>query len=154
MKEAVAPGGTLRGRAEPFTPKTQQLPSRYLREGRTGKSAPKGDLPMPAKLAAVGPRDSVLAFKALGLTVVAATLPADAARALRKLAQEGYAVIFLTEDLAAQMPETLAEYRAAPYPAVIPVPGHRGSNGFGLAGVHRDVEKAIGSDMLLNVTQS
>lgn len=50
-----------------------------------------------ANIAAVGPKEAVLAFKALGLKVVPADTPAAVSRAVNDLAREGAQVIFITE---------------------------------------------------------
>lgn len=100
------------------------------------------------KVAAVGSRDTVLAFKALGLEVVAADTAQEASRAVFDLAQQGCAVIFITEDMAAQIEETIERYKTAPLPAIIPIPGATGSDGSGMKNVRANVEKAIGADIL------
>jgi V/A-type H+-transporting ATPase subunit F len=100
------------------------------------------------KVAAVGSRDTVLAFRALGLEVVPAETAAEASRAVFNLAQAGCAVIFITEDMAAQIGETMERYRTEPLPAIIPIPGATGSDGSGMKRVRANVEKAIGADIL------
>lgn len=61
-----------------------------------------------------------------------------------------YAVILITEDYAAKNEPLIQKLKAKPYPAVLCIPGAGGSNGFGMAGVKRDVEKAVGVDILFN----
>ena len=100
------------------------------------------------KVAAVGSRDTVLAFKALGLTVKPAVTAQEASRAVFELAQDGCAVIFITENVAAQIQETIERYKTAPLPAIIPIPGATGSDGSGMRSVRANVEKAIGADIL------
>ena len=84
------------------------------------------------RIAVVGDRDSVLGFQALGLSA----FPAH------------YAVIYLTETLAAQMPGDVARYQDALAPAVILIPGKEGSLGIGLANIKSAVERAVGADIL------
>jgi V/A-type H+-transporting ATPase subunit F len=99
-------------------------------------------------MAAVGERDAVLAFKAMGMTVIPAAQADEAAAAVRKLAREGMAVIFITEQAAGLIPDTLARYQNEPVPAIIPIPGSRGSAGLGMQRLKANVEKAIGADIL------
>lgn len=99
------------------------------------------------KIAVIGDKDSVLAFRALGVDVFHVKNYFEGSETLKKLARD-YSVIFITEDIAETMPEILARYKARPYPAVIPIPSATGSNGFGLKGISQDVEKAIGADIL------
>ena len=62
------------------------------------------------KVAVVGDRESVLGFRALGLEVATPKTPDEARNAVDRLAREGSAVIFLTERLAEQIPETVERY--------------------------------------------
>lgn len=101
------------------------------------------------KIAVVGDKDSVLAFKAVGLDVFPISDEEEASDKVRLLARE-YAVIFVTEKLAAKMEPLLKRYKARAYPAVIPIPDASGSTGFGFYGIKKDVEKAIGADILFN----
>lgn len=99
------------------------------------------------KIAVIGDKDSVLAFKAVGIEAFCATGMFEANDLLRKL-KDDYAVIFITEDLAEQVSDTLEKIKSHAYPAVIPIPGGAGSTGYGMRSLHRDVEKAIGADIL------
>lgn len=103
------------------------------------------------KIAVIGDSETVTAFMAIGAEVYKATDEYNAADILRKLAKsDEYAVILVTEDYAAKMEALMQKLKEQPYPAVLSVPGATGSNGFGMAGVKRDVEKAVGVDILFN----
>ncbi|MEG2273704.1 MAG: V-type ATP synthase subunit F [Clostridia bacterium] len=98
-------------------------------------------------IAVVGDKDSVLAFKAIGLDV----FPVDGemeAREQVKLVARNYNVIFITEQIAEQIDSLLARYKARPYPVIVPIPSAEGNSGFGMKGITSDVEKAIGSNIL------
>lgn len=105
---------------------------------------------MPDKIAVVGDKDSVLAFKAVGVEVFDATTPEQANALIKKLTAERYAVVFIAESLAEQIPETLAKAKLQTYPAVVPIPTGKQPSGFGMQGVRSDVEKAIGVDIIFN----
>ncbi len=100
------------------------------------------------KIAVMGDRDSIYGFAALGMTPVAETDPAAAGRKLRRLAEGGYAVIYVTEALAAQIEPEIDRYREAGLPAVILIPGAYGNTGRGMRDVKKSVEKAVGSDII------
>ena len=102
------------------------------------------------KLAVIGDKDSVLAFKAIGAEVHNARDGFEAAALLRELSKEDVAVIFITEELCVGAADTLNKLKTRAYPAVIPIPAATGSNGFGMAGIKKDVEKAVGVDILFN----
>ena len=99
------------------------------------------------KIAVIGDKDSVLAFKAVGADVFPVTSDEHASETLKKLARS-YPVIFVTEDIAQKITETVDRYKTRPYPAVIPIPGAAGNLGYGMQGISRNVEKALGTDIL------
>ena len=74
--------------------------------------------------------------------------PDEARKILRSLSEQDYAVVYLTEALAAAIPDEIEVYRARLKPAVILIPGISGNTGEGLAAVRRSVEQAVGSDIL------
>ena len=100
------------------------------------------------KVAAMGGRDSITGLSALGVEIIPAQEAGEAARQLKQLAGGGYAVIFITEALAAKIPEEIALYRYERIPAVILIPGVSGNTGAGLENVRISVEKAVGMDIL------
>ncbi len=99
------------------------------------------------KVGVMGDKDSIYGFAAVGLTLLPAETGAEGSRILRASADE-YAVIFITEKLAAEMEADLLRYADRPTPALIPIPGISGNTGFGMRNVSRSVEKAVGSDIL------
>lgn len=102
---------------------------------------------MRSKIAVVGDKDSVLAFKAIGLEVFAIDSESAARDTVKQLART-YGVIFITDKIAQKIDNLLARYKTRPYPVVVPIPSAEGASGFGMAGIKSDVEKAIGSDIL------
>jgi len=102
------------------------------------------------KIAVIGDRESVLGFKALGLETIFAENTAEARQALHKLAEEDCAVIYITEQLAANMTEEINQYVEKIMPAIILIPGKAGSLGIGIESVHKAVERAVGADILKN----
>lgn len=104
-------------------------------------------------IAVVGPRDSVLGFKALGLEAVYAEDREQAEKSVNQLAREGCAIIFVTERLLKDLPEVVERYKNELTPAIIPIPDNNGSIGFGMQGLRDNVEKAVGSNILLDQAQ-
>ncbi len=110
-------------------------------------------------MAIIGPREAILGFKALGLEPVYATDPKKALEhlySLKKERTEGeegststYAVIFIMEELAREVtPDDYKKLSADPLPAIIPLPSHLGTTGYGLQKLKTIVEKAVGMDIL------
>lgn len=100
------------------------------------------------KIAAIGDKDSIYGFASLGITIFPEEEAQAAAKTIRNLAENGYAVIYITEQLAAQLEMELERYHALPLPAIVPIPGIQGNNGMGLARLSKFVEQAVGSDIL------
>ena len=100
------------------------------------------------KIAVLGDMDSVLGFKALGLEVCPVSTPAEGREALHRMAKENYAILYMTEQLAAQLKADIARYQDSLTPAVILIPGKEGSLGIGMAEVKKCVERAVGADIL------
>lgn len=101
------------------------------------------------KIAVMGDQDSIYGFAALGLEPFSVTDPQEAERTLRDLAQGEYAVIYITEALAAQIEPAIDRYRSAGLlPAIILIPGASGNTGRGMTAVKKSVEQAVGSDII------
>ena len=99
------------------------------------------------KIAVIGDRDSVLGFRALGLDVFPTENTDAGRRTLHRLAQEDYAVIYITEQLAADISADIARYKTSVTPAVILIPGKTGSLGLGAQALQSAVERAVGADI-------
>lgn len=100
------------------------------------------------KMAVIGKAEDITGFKAAGVEVFPAAGSDEARKILFNISKKGYAVILLTEDLAAEMTETLSKYKTQAYPAIIPIPTAKGANGTGMKGIMADADKAIGADLL------
>ncbi|HZK27155.1 MAG TPA: V-type ATP synthase subunit F [Thermoclostridium sp.] len=102
------------------------------------------------KIGVIGENDAVLGFKALGFSVFPVENTQQAAKVLHELAKDNYAVIYITEQTAANIISDINVYREERFPAIIPIPGIQGSMGIGMQGVKKCVEKAVGADILFS----
>ena len=100
------------------------------------------------KIAVLGDKDSVLGFRVLGLDTFAADTPEQARPILHRLAREGHAIIYLTEQLASGLGGEIARYKDELTPAIILIPGKEGSLGIGMSNIKKAVERAVGADIL------
>ncbi len=100
------------------------------------------------KTAVMGPYDSIYGFAALGLFTIPVSDPEEAKRKIRDLAAEDYAVIYVTEGLAAEIRSEIDRYKEQQLPAIILIPGISGNTGEGVANVKHSVEQAVGSDII------
>lgn len=100
------------------------------------------------KIAVMGDRDSVMGFKVLGLDVFPVTDSEEGRATLRRLAREPYAIVYITEQLAARITDEVSRYKDQLTPAIILIPGKEGSLGIGMSKVSESVERAIGANIL------
>ena len=100
------------------------------------------------KVAVIGDKDSVLAFKALGIEVFTVVGEDEARRTVDTIARKNYGVIFITEQIASLIPDTIERYDREIIPAVILIPSNQGTLNIGMNRINRNVEKAIGSNIL------
>jgi V/A-type H+-transporting ATPase subunit F len=101
-------------------------------------------------VAVLGDRESVLGFKALGLEVFFAENAAEGRTYLMELAKGSYAVIYITETLAAELMTEIEQYKNMVMPAIILIPGKAGSLGIGINALRSSVERAVGLDIFNN----
>ncbi|NLU10220.1 MAG: V-type ATP synthase subunit F [Tepidanaerobacter acetatoxydans] len=100
------------------------------------------------KIAVVGDKDTVLAFKSLGVDIFPVLSDREASFTITRLAKENYAVIFITEQIAKEIPEKIDQFRSQMLPAITLIPGNQGTFGIGIGEVKKSVEKAIGVDII------
>ncbi|EEY35054.1 V-type ATP synthase subunit F [Pseudoleptotrichia goodfellowii] len=99
------------------------------------------------KIGVVGDKDSILAFRVLGVDVYPAVGKEEARKIIDKLASDKYGIIFVTEQIAQLVEETIERYNRDLIPAIILIPNNQGSLGTGIQKINDYVEKAIGSNI-------
>lgn len=100
------------------------------------------------KVAVVGDKDSILAFKALGVDVFPVFDKDDARKTVDTIARDNYGIIFITEQMASLIPDTIQRYNSEIIPAVILIPSNQGTLNIGMERIDTNVEKAIGTNIL------
>ena len=100
------------------------------------------------KIAVVGNRDAILPFQMIGFQTFPVAEAQETINTLRHLSQEDFGIIYLTEDMAQEIPDTIAHYDRQVTPAVILIPNHKGTTGLGRQRIRDNVEKAVGQDIL------
>ena len=91
-----------------------------------------------------------MGFKALGLETFPAADAGEASRVLRSLTRDSgdYAIIYIEENLAAQLSSEIDKFKDSPTPAIILIPGREGSLGLGQTALKAAVERAVGTNIL------
>ena len=100
------------------------------------------------KIAVIGDKESIIGFSSLGMEIYTINEKELAASKLKELAQNDYAIIFITEALASLIEEQIEKYKDSPTPAIILIPGMTGNTGEGMNSVLKSVERAVGSQIL------
>ncbi len=102
------------------------------------------------KIGVVGDKDSVLAFQSMGIDIFPVKDGKEARNIIDKIAKEHYGLIFLTEQMAKNIEETVQRYKKKLTPAIILIPSNQGTLGIGMEEINKNVEKAIGSNIFAN----
>jgi len=100
------------------------------------------------KVAVIGDKDSILGFKALGVTTYPVTSDEEAARALSSIVREKYAVVCVTEAVAEKIESQIEALHKKQLPSVVLIPNNQGTLGLGMRQIKKNAERAIGADIL------
>ena len=104
---------------------------------------------MKGDAAIIGYGSGIVAFKAAGVDAYTAENSAEAREILRKLAKS-HKVIFITDDLAAELNDLVVRMNERPYPIIVPIPSERGSSGYAIERMKDQMERALGVDILFS----
>ena len=100
------------------------------------------------KLGVIGDKNSIQGFLALGLDIFPSYSAEDVKDNLKKCADSGYGIIYITEQALALIGDEAEKFSGMQIPAVIPIPGLGGTLGIGMGNVKKCVERAVGSDII------
>ena len=103
---------------------------------------------MTYKIGVIGDKDSVLPFKLFGFDVRFVDTSAEIRQAIEEMADKDYGVIYITEEYAQKVSETIARFDEVMIPAIVLIPNHSGSLGIGQQNIRDRVEKAVGQNIL------
>jgi len=100
------------------------------------------------KIALIGNRDTIIGFKLLGVSLFPITKKEEAIEILNKLVKEEYAVIFVTEEIAGQIVEEIEILQKTSFACITIIPCKSEKKYLGLKILRKNIEKAIGTDIL------
>ena len=89
-----------------------------------------------------------MGFTALGIDVFPVYEADEIKKTIHKLVEEGYAIIYITEQCSLQGKDAIDRYKDNELPAIIVIPGITGSMGLGMNEVRESAKRAIGADVL------
>ena len=106
---------------------------------------------MDNKIAVIGERESIKGFAAIGFEIIECESKEKANHILRNTVEaDVYSIIYMTEEMFLACEKERKKYEEKPLPAIIPIPGLRGSTGLGRQRLSDFVERAVGSDIIFN----
>lgn len=100
------------------------------------------------KLGVIGDYNTVLTFKTAGIHGICPKSREEARRALTDMSDGRYAVVFVTENFAGDLEDLLEAGQSKSIPAIILIPGQKGSRQLGLQRIKDNMEKAVGVNLL------
>lgn len=103
-----------------------------------------------SKVGVIGDKDSVMGFLALGIDTFTAYEPEEIKKTIRRLIEEDYAIIYITEQASLLAKDYIARFKDEPLPAIIVIPGIGASLGLGMNEIRESSKRAIGVDILFN----
>ena len=103
-----------------------------------------------AKICVLGDSESIKGFAALGLEIFICEDDLSADDIFKRLCNEGYGLIFVTEHLCQVLEKDIEKVDRQISVNVVPIPGVGKNNGIGVGRLKAAVEKAVGSDIIFN----
>ena len=100
------------------------------------------------KIAIIGSKNIIQSFQLFGIEIFPINSVEEGREAIKKISQENFAILFVTEDWMEKLDEDLLELKQKTIPAVIPLPTHLSKSDYGLKELKKTVERAVGSDIL------
>ena len=95
-------------------------------------------------IAIIGDRESVLPFKAFGVSAFEVQHPSEAQEVLAQMAPDEYTIVFVTEELM----QGLTELQVETTLNITVIPGQRGSLGYGRLLLRELIKKATGTEVV------
>lgn len=99
-----------------------------------------------SKIAVVGRRDYIGGFRGAGVSIFPVETIEAGQRAFDDILSGDYAIIFLAEEFAAGLAETLIRLREKPFPIVTLIPDTQESQGLAKVALSANIRKAIGAE--------
>ncbi|MBU3942825.1 V-type ATP synthase subunit F [Patescibacteria group bacterium] len=101
------------------------------------------------KVAVLGEKKLILAFKSLGIDILGIEKEGDFELAKEKIANDDYGVLFITESTAKKYNKEIEEFYLKTLPAVLIIPGTEDVLHVGKESLKKTIERALGSDLNL-----
>lgn len=105
-----------------------------------------------SKIVAVGERDLIIGFKAVGVELSPVKSPSEVNAVLKKLSQDtSVGLILITETIAEGCLDVISSFRNESSVVILIAPSHLPTKHISMIEMKRNIEKAVGVDMLSKV---
>lgn len=101
------------------------------------------------KVAVLGEKKVVLAFKSLGVSVFGIDKEEDFSSATTEIENDDYSILFITEDIAQKYNKKIEHFYTKTLPAILIIPGAGQNQGIGKNSLKKTIKRALGSDLNL-----
>ncbi len=103
---------------------------------------------MNTKIAALGEKDIMLIFRAVGVAVFPVNTIIEAEDKLKKIIKEKYGIIFMTETIAIKLDSIIKQYSFKLLPSIVIIPGLGERNNYAINILRQAIIKAVGADVM------
>ena len=101
------------------------------------------------KIVIIGEKEDILPYQSIGVEIEPVKTIVDTVSALRKTAQNPLvAIILITENMAEQCLDTIAELRSKTAKAITIIPTQQGSRQISTIELSKEIGRAVGVDIL------
>ncbi len=101
------------------------------------------------KIVIIGGMEDILPYQSIGVEIEPVKTTSDTVSALRKTTQNHQvAIILITENMAEQCLDTIAELRSKTAKAITIIPTEQGSRQISMLELSKEISRAVGMDIL------
>ncbi|MBU2545296.1 V-type ATP synthase subunit F [Patescibacteria group bacterium] len=99
------------------------------------------------KVAILGEKKIVLAFKSLGVSVFGVDKEKDFNLAVTEIENSNYSILFVTENIVEKYKNKIEQFYKESLPAILIIPGTNNNQGIGKESLKKTIERALGADI-------
>ena len=102
-----------------------------------------------SKIVIIGEKEDILPYQSIGVEIEPVKTIVDTVAVLKKIVQNpSVAIILITENMAEQCLDTIAELRSKTNKAITIIPTQQGSRQISMLELNKEIGRAVGMDIL------
>lgn len=107
-----------------------------------------------SNIAIIGEKEIIIGFNLLGIKLFYANTPEEAIRALKECEQNHFSIVFITNEIAMTIISEIEQYQAISSMAISILPNRSEDTKISMEILKKNVEKAVGTDILFRKEES